>query len=102
MLGDVDDQAEIRANHLFACLRVVVVDDAASQGFFLVAVQQRGFVDLTQVQLQSGLDGNSSHKFSFPPTGATSKPQVRTKMRADDQTSPFSCVCGGRYSITGS
>ena len=61
---------------LLAGLGVVVVDDPAGERLFLVGVEQRRFVDLTQVQLQTGLDGNGSHKFSFPPTGAASKPQV--------------------------
>ena len=57
MLGDVDDEAEVRADHPLARLGVVLVDDAARQRLLLVGRQQARLVDLAQVQLEPRLDG---------------------------------------------
>ena len=57
VLGDVDDEAEVRADHPLARLGVVLVDDAARQRLLLVGRQQARLVDLAQVQLEPRLDG---------------------------------------------
>ena len=49
--GDVHDQAEVGPHHAVARLAVAVLDPAG-QHLLLVRVEQRGFVDLSQVGLQ--------------------------------------------------
>ena len=53
VLGDVDDQAQVRAHHALAGGGVVVVDDPAGELLLLVGREQRRLVDLPQVQLQA-------------------------------------------------
>src|SRR5436309_15327937 len=61
MLGDVDNQTQIRSHHAFASRGILVMDDAASELLLLVGREKRRLVDLTQVQLQTRLDGSAGH-----------------------------------------
>jgi hypothetical protein len=58
VLGDVDDQPQVGTNHALARRGVVVADDATPEFLLLVRGQQRGLVDLLEVQLQTGLNGD--------------------------------------------
>jgi hypothetical protein len=61
VLGDVHHQPQVRLHHVLACGEVVVLDDAAGEGLFLIARKQWRFVDLPQVQLEARLNGGAGH-----------------------------------------
>ncbi len=51
MLGDVDDQSQVGADHLLAGDGVVFADDSPAQFLFLIGGEQGRLVDLPQIKL---------------------------------------------------
>src|SRR5213079_2166493 len=86
--GDVDDEAEVGADHLVAGGLVAVLN-AVSELLFLVGGKKRGLIDLAEISLQRRLDGlaaepaRSSHGES-PVRERPSRARGRPHGRADE------------------
>lgn len=53
VLGDGNDEAQIGARHAIAGFRTAMADDAPCEFFFFIGGQQRHFVDLPKIDLQT-------------------------------------------------